>query len=77
MDSRDLFKLLHARKNLPAKAWEKLKCFLGDNLDIFEWKHKDMVGVNLKFSCHYLKIDPKATPHRQKRRALNPERYEH
>lgn len=76
MDFCKLSKSLHAGKNLPAKAKEKLKCFLLDNLDIFVWKHEDMVGNDSKVSCHYLKIDPKAPPHRQKMRALNPKRYE-
>lgn len=35
-----------------------------------------MIGINLKTSYHHLKIDPKANPHRQKRKALNLERYE-
>lgn len=34
------------------------------------------MGIDPKVSCHHLKIDPKVVPHRQKRRALNPERYE-
>lgn len=35
-----------------------------------------MVGIDPRASCHYLKIDSKVAPHRQNRRALNPERYE-
>jgi len=35
-----------------------------------------MVGIDPKVNCHYLKIDPKVAPHRQKRKALNPKRYE-
>ncbi|XP_022871361.1 uncharacterized protein LOC111390535 [Olea europaea var. sylvestris] len=32
------------------------------------------VDIDPKVSCHHLKVDPKIAPHRQKRRALNPER---
>ncbi|XP_022868811.1 uncharacterized protein LOC111388365 [Olea europaea var. sylvestris] len=39
-------------------------------------RHKDIVCIDSKVSCHYLKIDHKVSPHRQKRRAFNPERYE-
>lgn len=38
-------------------------------------ENEDMVRINLKTSCHHLKIDSQANPHRQKRRALNQERY--
>lgn len=67
---------LQVGKDLTPLEKEKLKSFLRNNLDVFAWKHEDMVGIEPKISCHHLKIDPKATPNRQKRRALNPERYE-
>lgn len=35
--------------------------FLCDNLDIFVWKHEDMVGIDPKVSYHHLKIDSKST----------------
>lgn len=35
-----------------------------------------MVGIDPKVNYHCLNIDPKFTLHQQKRRALNPERYE-
>lgn len=54
------------KKNLPTTAKEKLKCFLRENFDIFAWKHEDMVEND------HPRINLNATPHRQKRRALNP-----
>lgn len=38
--------------------------------------NSDMVGIDPKVSFQHLNIDPKFTPHRQKRRALNPKHYE-
>lgn len=76
VDFLDPYKSLQAVKNLPAEVKEKLKCFLLDNLDIFAWKHEEMVGIDSKVTCHHLKIDSKDTLHSQKRRALNLERYE-
>lgn len=35
-----------------------------------------MIGIDPKVSCHHLQIDSNCTLHRQKRRALNTERYE-
>ena len=34
-----------------------------------------MVGIDPELTCHRLNIDPKEKPIRQKRRALNNERY--
>lgn len=47
-----------------------------NNLDVFTWKHEDMVGIDPRVSWHHLKIDPTPNPHRQKRTTLNLERYE-
>lgn len=38
--------------------------------------HEDMVDIDPKVSSHYLKIDPTIALRRQKRRALNLEKYE-
>ncbi|XP_022889170.1 uncharacterized protein LOC111404618 [Olea europaea var. sylvestris] len=72
----DPTKILKVGKGLSTKIKEKLKDFLSRNLDILAWRHDDMVDINPKVSYHHLKIDPKAALHRQKRRALNPKRYE-
>lgn len=69
MGLHDFPKPLEVGKSLPPGLKEKLKKFLQNNLDIFVWKHEDMVGIDPKTSCHHLKIDPKTNPHRKKRRA--------
>lgn len=53
----------------------KLKSFILNNLDAFAWKHEDIVGIDPKISCHRLNVDLKFTSYRQKRKALNSERY--
>lgn len=54
---------------------QRPKGFLLDNLDVFAWKHADIVGIDPKVRCHHFNLDPKFTSHK-KRRALNLERYE-
>lgn len=63
-------------KGLSPNVKKKLKDFLYRNFDIFAWMHEDIVGTDPKVSWYHLKIDPKAALHRQKRKALNPKRYE-
>lgn len=44
MDPRDPAKMLNVGKGLSIEMKEKLKDFLGRKLEVFAWKHKDMVG---------------------------------
>ncbi|XP_022855023.1 uncharacterized protein LOC111376307 [Olea europaea var. sylvestris] len=74
-NSSDPNQLLRIGKALPSKTKEELMNFLKRNLDVFAWKHEDIVRIDLRVSCHHLNINPICMPHRQKRRALNPERY--
>ncbi|KAL2543282.1 Uncharacterized protein Adt_04260 [Abeliophyllum distichum] len=76
VDSGDLTKKLQVGKDLLEEPKEALKRCLRDNLDVFAWRHEDMVGIHPKINCHHLNIDPKFPSHRQKRRPLNPEKYE-
>lgn len=76
VDPDDPTRVLQVGKELGSERKGLLKNFLLANLDVFAWKHGDMVGIDPKVSCHHLNIDPKFTSHRQKRRTLNPERYE-
>lgn len=45
------------------------------NQDVFTWSHADMCGISPEVICHALNIKPGAIPVRQKRRAMNPEKY--
>ncbi|KAL2542410.1 Ribonuclease H [Abeliophyllum distichum] len=51
VDPNDPNRKLQVRKDLLKEQKEALKRFLRENLDVFAWKHEDMVG-----------IDPKACP---------------
>lgn len=75
VDPRDPTKMLKVEKGLSIKIKEKLKDFLSRNINVFSWRHEDMVGINPKVSCHHFKIDFKAT-HKGRKKALNRERYE-
>ncbi|KAL2512216.1 Reverse transcriptase domain-containing protein [Abeliophyllum distichum] len=72
----DPTKKLQVGKDLIKEPKEALKRCLRDNLDVFAWRHEDMIGIHPKISCHHLNIDPKFPSHRQKRRPLNLEKYE-
>lgn len=76
VDPQDATKVLQVGKDLEHGMKEELKNFLRRNVDVFAWKHEDMIRIDLNISCHHLQIDMNCTPHRQKRRSLNNERYE-
>ncbi|XP_074346814.1 uncharacterized protein LOC141685617 [Apium graveolens] len=59
---------------LPQKLREVLSIFLLANLDVFAWRHSDMVGIDSEVMCHRLNIDPKHKGIRQKCRAISRER---
>ncbi|KAM1878645.1 hypothetical protein ACFX14_040614 [Malus domestica] len=46
------------------------------NTEVFAWSFEDMSGISPDIICHYLSIDPKTKPVRQKRRFDDAERYE-
>lgn len=76
IDPQDFPKTLLVGKELNPEDKQKLKDFLLDNLDVYAWRHGDMIGIDPKVSCHHLNIDPKFITHQQKIRALNPKKYE-
>ena len=45
------------------------------NLDIFSWRHEDMVGIHPDVMCHRLKTNLDKKPVRQKMWAMDLERY--
>ncbi|KAL2541734.1 Ribonuclease H [Abeliophyllum distichum] len=66
---------LKVGEELEEKMKEELKQFIRENIDIFAWKHSDMVGINPSMACHALNVDPKVRSKIQKRRPLSAERY--
>ncbi|KAL2465929.1 Uncharacterized protein Adt_41780 [Abeliophyllum distichum] len=64
-DPNDLTRRLQVGKDLLEESKRALKRFLCHNLDVFTWKHEDMVGIDLKISCHHLNVDPEFPSHRR------------
>ena len=68
--------MLKIRKNLSEELREAISTFLKSNLDVFAWKHSDMEGIDPKVMGHHLNPDYDKKPIRQKRQAMDTERYE-
>lgn len=52
MDLKKPTKVLKLRKNLDDKVKAELETFLKNNLNVFAWKHFDMVGISHNAMCH-------------------------
>ena len=50
---------------LPHKEIEELVKLLRRNVDVFTWDAYEAPGLNLKFICHHLNVNPSVTPKRQ------------
>lgn len=57
MDLNEVTKVLKLSKNLSDEVKCKLEYFLKKNIDVFEWKHSNMVRISPDFMCHRLNID--------------------
>ncbi|KAL2474493.1 Uncharacterized protein Adt_35229 [Abeliophyllum distichum] len=64
VDPSNPTKKLQVRKDFPEKPNEALKKFFYHNIDVFAWKHEDMVGIDLTVNFHRLNVDPKFLSHR-------------
>lgn len=56
--------MLQVGKELNLEDNQKLKNILLKNMDVFAWKHEDMVEIESKVSCFHLNVNLKFTPHR-------------
>ena len=59
---------------LSPKMRTRLIRFLKENLDVFAWSHKDMLGISLEVIQHKLNVDPERKPVQQRRRTFALER---
>ncbi|XP_022883887.1 uncharacterized protein LOC111400731 [Olea europaea var. sylvestris] len=73
---KDPTKELKIYRELQPSTRNKIMAFLRQNLDVFAWNHGDIRGIDPNITCHKLQMDPSVRPKQQKRRSLNPERYE-
>lgn len=69
-------KTTRIRALLLKDAQDNFKAFLQRNADIVAWSHEYMPDIDLSMIAHWLIIDPKYHPVKQKRRAFNSECYE-
>ena len=76
VDHQEPSRVLKIEKDLPNGIREVIFDFLGQNLDVFAWAHSDMEGIDPSVMSHHLNVDPSRKPVRQKRRAMDTERYQ-
>ena len=55
---------------------EQLQLVLLNNVDLFAWKHSDMIGISPTVTSHKLNIIPIVRPVRQKVRLFHPDRHQ-
>uniref|UniRef100_A0A803QSU0 Reverse transcriptase domain-containing protein n=1 Tax=Cannabis sativa TaxID=3483 RepID=A0A803QSU0_CANSA len=76
IDPVDNSKVLKIGSKLTFQQREKLRTFLRQNLEVFAWKHSDMVGISPQVMCHRLNIDPEVRGVQQKRHNMDHARYQ-
>ena len=76
MDDKEPSKVLKLRRNLSKEIQKVMSEFLKQNLDVFAWAHSDMEEIDPSVISHRLNIDQSKKPVRQKRWAMNAERYQ-
>ena len=76
VDNKEPTKVLKLGKNLSEELKEAISTFLKSNLDVFAWKHSDLEGIDPKVMSHRLNLDSDKKPIRQKRSAMDTERYQ-
>ena len=75
MDDKKPSEVLKIGKKLPEGIRGAISEFLRQNLDVFAWAHLDMEGINQNIMSHSLNIDLSRKPVRQKKWAMDIERY--
>ena len=61
---------------IPLLEKEKLVDFLRRYVDVFAWDAYEVLGLNPKFICHHMNVNPSITPKRQPPRRLSKEHVE-
>ena len=61
----DLERFFQARARLPLQEKEELVELLRRNVDVFTWDAYEAPGLDPKFICHHLNVDPLVTPKTQ------------
>ena len=58
-------KFFQVGSQLPPQEKEELIEFLRKNMDVFVWNAYEASGVDPKFICHHLNVNPSITPKKQ------------
>ena len=58
----DLEKFFQIGSKLPQGEREELIEFLKQNIDVFAWSTYEAPGVDPKFICHHLSVNPLVVP---------------
>ena len=61
----DLKRFFQVGARLPLQEKEELVEHLKRNVDVFAWDAYEAPGLDLKFICHRLNVDPSVTPKKQ------------
>ena len=72
-DSKKFFQI---GAQLPLQEKEQLVELLRRNVDVFAWDAYEAPGLDPKFICHHLNVNPSVTPKRQPPRRLSKEHVE-
>lgn len=72
--SGDPTRTLQIGSNLEPSFELELSNFLRLNADVLAWKAEDLEGIPPEKAVHYLNVEPKFRPVKQKKRTFGPER---
>ena len=61
----DLEKFFQIGSQLPQQERKELLEFLKQNIDVFAWNTCEALGVDPKFICHHLNVNPLVAPKKQ------------
>ena len=72
----DLERFFQIRAQIPLLEKEQLVDLLRRNVDVFAWDTYEAPGLDPKFICHHLNMNPSITPKRQPPRRPSKEHVE-
>ena len=58
-------RFFHIGAQIPLQEKEQLVELLRRNVDVFAWGAYEALGLDPKFICHHLNVNPSVTPKRQ------------
>ena len=71
-----LEKFTYVSSLLSNEEREQLRLMLLRHIDVFTWRHSDMVGINPVVASHKLNVLPTTKPIRKKVRRFHPNRHQ-